>query len=142
MLPTPFRSPSNPFASRVNTKATLRVPLDSLLPLLPPIVRAPLLADPHVAPRSRDLLIHADDSRKQSENRERCRAKLFQLIARIGRENIPGETPESKRKRIEDLYVSWLLSRVVGMETERGVLTVRQSESSERIPVKREEVSQ
>ncbi|KAF1810658.1 hypothetical protein P152DRAFT_380426, partial [Eremomyces bilateralis CBS 781.70] len=95
--------PGGQNVNKVNSKATLRIALDRLLPLVPPLLRAPLLQDPHVAKKSNDIVIQSDESRKQSENTQSCHAKLFHLVADLGREHIPAETPESKKKRIENL---------------------------------------
>ncbi|PYI24965.1 hypothetical protein BP00DRAFT_452573 [Aspergillus indologenus CBS 114.80] len=90
-------------SSRVNSKATLRVSLDSLLPLVPRILHSPLQATHYIAPRTRSLVIQSDESRKRNENVESCYDKLHQLIKRTAMDAIPGETSQEQKDRVQKL---------------------------------------
>ena len=88
---------------RVNSKATLRLPLASLLPLLPTVLRPQILKSRYCAAKSDSLVIQADDSRKQNENVHRCFVKLHDLIVQTGREVVPGETSAEQTERVKNL---------------------------------------
>jgi peptidyl-tRNA hydrolase ICT1 len=90
---------------RVNSKATLKVPLDSLLPLVPRLVHPTLRASRYAAERSQCLVIQSDEERKQSNNVESCFDKLYQLLQSSAKEVIPGETSQAQRNRVQKLYV-------------------------------------
>jgi peptidyl-tRNA hydrolase ICT1 len=104
-----YADPSNRWAFslidivRVNTKATLRVSLTRLLPLIPPLLHDRIKASRYHAAKSNSLIIQADDSRKQSENAQSCFARLQSLIAEAATTSIPGETSTEQRERIEIL---------------------------------------
>ncbi|KAK1824980.1 hypothetical protein LTR12_000521 [Friedmanniomyces endolithicus] len=55
------------------------------------------------AARSNDLVIQADESRKQADNVEACFRKLSEVVAEAGREAVPGETSAAQGKRVEGL---------------------------------------
>ncbi|PYH43581.1 peptidyl-tRNA hydrolase domain protein [Aspergillus saccharolyticus JOP 1030-1] len=90
-------------AYKVNSKATLKVPLDSLLPLVPRILHSPLQATHYIAPRTRSLVIQSEESRKRNENVESCYDKLNQLIKRTAVDAIPGETSQEQKDRVQKL---------------------------------------
>lgn len=90
---------------RVNSKATVRIPLSSLLPILPPLLRPVILRSRYCASKSDALVIQADDSRKQNENVQTCFVKLHELIVGAGREAVPGETSAEQEERVKNLYV-------------------------------------
>ena len=90
--------------SRVNSKATLKVPLASLLPLVPPIVHSQLRSSRYVAQKSQALVIQSDDSRKQASNVELCYEKLSQLLEACAKNSIPGETSQQQTERVRNLY--------------------------------------
>ncbi|KAJ5338430.1 hypothetical protein N7452_005158, partial [Penicillium brevicompactum] len=85
---------------RVNSKATLKVPLGSLLPLVPRLLHQPLRDSRYHADRSQSLVIQADEERKQSNNVESCYDKLFQLLQTSAKAVIPGETTREQRDRV------------------------------------------
>lgn len=89
-------------ASRVNSKAQLRVHLDRLLPLLPPILHNALRSSRYYA-KDDTLLIQADDSRKQSTNKDACWSKLCMEISRAGVDVVPGETSEEQKEKVKEL---------------------------------------
>ena len=96
---------------RVSSKATLRIPTSSLLPLLPKLIRPAIVGSRYHAAKSDDVVIQADDSRKQGENVEVCFRKLHNLIVQAGRDAVPGETSPEQRKRVEDLQKAEAASR-------------------------------
>ncbi|KAI5277003.1 hypothetical protein E4T47_00015 [Aureobasidium subglaciale] len=86
---------------RVNSKATLRLPLSALLPMLPVVLR-PAVSESRYSAKD-DLVIQADDSRKQAENVHRCFIKLHEMIVQVGREVVPGETSAEQVERVKKL---------------------------------------
>lgn len=88
---------------RVSSKASLRLPTASLLPLLPPLLHPAILSSRYHAPKSHDLVIQSDDSRKQADNANACFRKLHELIVAAGRDAVPGETSDEQKKRVEGL---------------------------------------
>lgn len=95
----------------MSSKATLRIPTSSLLPLLPKLLRPIIVGSRYHAPKSGDVVIQADDSRKQAENVEVCFRKLHELIMQAGRDVVPGETSPEQRKRVEGLQKAEAASR-------------------------------
>ncbi|KAF2747578.1 hypothetical protein M011DRAFT_402494 [Sporormia fimetaria CBS 119925] len=95
--------PGGQNVNKVNSKATLKVPLDALLQHVPAALHPQLKSSRFVAPRSNSIVIQADDSRKQSDNAHSCYARLHQLIVEAGRNAIPGETSIEQAKRVKDL---------------------------------------
>lgn len=91
--------------NRVNSKATLKVPLDALLPLVPRLIHHPLRASRYATERTQCLVIQSDEERKQSNNVESCYDKLYQLLQSSAKEVIPGETSQAQRNRVQKLYV-------------------------------------
>lgn len=91
---------------RVNSKATLKVPLSALLPLVPSILHQDLRSSRYVADRTDAIVIQSDEARKQSANVESCYEKLFRAVEETARNVIPGETSVEQRDRVRDLYVS------------------------------------
>lgn len=92
---------------RVNSKATLKLPLDALLPLVPLVLHAPLRASRYAVGKSQGqgqaLLIQSDESRKQASNVDSCFDKLHRLLRSTAEEVIPGETSPEQQKRVRDL---------------------------------------
>ena len=99
---------------RVNSKATLKIPLSSLEPLIPKLLWPSISASRYCSDRGQ-LVIQADDTRKQQDNAQHCLLKLNDLIAQAGRDCIPGETSDAQKSRVKNLYVlckhfeSWLI---------------------------------
>lgn len=86
----------------MNSKAQLRVHLDLLLPILPPVLHNALRSSRYYA-KDDTLLIQADDSRKQSANKEACWSKLCVEISRVGKDVVPGETSKEQKERVKQL---------------------------------------
>lgn len=87
----------------MNSKATLKVPLQSLLPLVPAILHPLLRSSRYLAERSQSLVIQSEESRKQTANVESCYEKLHQLLKSTAKEAIPGETSQEQRDRVHKL---------------------------------------
>lgn len=92
------------YLCRVNSKATLKVPLDSLLPLVPPIIHSQLRSSRYAADRTQTLVIQSEESRKQATNVESCFEKLYQLLQSSAKDAIPGETSQEQKDRVQKLY--------------------------------------
>ncbi|KAG9755041.1 hypothetical protein KCU73_g5544, partial [Aureobasidium melanogenum] len=90
--------PGGQNVNKVNSKATLRLPLSALLPILPAVLRPAVSRSRYSA--KDDLVIQADDSRKQNENVHRCFVKLHEMIVQAGREVVPGETSAEQMERV------------------------------------------
>lgn len=111
----------------MNSKATLKVPLHSLLPLVPRILHRPLRSSRYFAERSESLVIQSEESRKQAANVESCYEKLHQLLKNTARDAIPGETSQEQRDRVHKLYV--YIHRYIGFVS---VLQISPKASSSR----------
>lgn len=90
--------------NRVNSKASIKVPFSSLLPLVPRVLHNPLLSSRYTAQRSQSLVIQSDDSRKRAANVESCFDKLYQLLKSAAEDTIPGETSPEQKDRVRKLY--------------------------------------
>ncbi|KAL5002256.1 hypothetical protein BDV10DRAFT_181473 [Aspergillus recurvatus] len=95
--------PGGQNVNKVNSKATLKVPLDSLLPLVPPIIHSPLQSSRYYAARTHSLVIQSEESRKQAANVDACYDKLHQLLKTTTKELVPGETSIEQRARVQKL---------------------------------------
>lgn len=89
--------------NRVNSKATLKVPLASLLPLVPHVLHSHLRASRYASDRSQTLVIQSDESRKQASNVDECYEKLYRLLESTAKEVIPGETSREQKDRVHKL---------------------------------------
>lgn len=96
-------------AHRVNSKATLRLPLDNLFLLLPRILHAPLKSSRWYAPRSNSLVIHADSCRKQSDNMADCLKKVHNLVVSAGKSVLRAEVSPEQIANWKRQYVTALL---------------------------------
>ncbi|KAL4888289.1 hypothetical protein BDV59DRAFT_206219 [Aspergillus ambiguus] len=95
--------PGGQNVNKVNSKATLKVPLASLLPLVPRLLHPSLRASRYFAERSETLVFHAEESRKQAANVESCYDKLHQLLKTTAKHAIPGETSQAQKDRVHKL---------------------------------------
>lgn len=98
--------PGGQNVNKVNSKAQLRVPLQRLLPLVPPMLHSPIRTSRYFADKTDTLLIQADDSRKQGANKDACFRKLYQMLTDIGREYIPGQTSAEQKERVKVLQTN------------------------------------
>ncbi|KAL1986626.1 hypothetical protein VTN96DRAFT_6004 [Rasamsonia emersonii] len=95
--------PGGQNVNKVNSKATLRVPFSSLLPLVPRILHQELRSSRYATERTDCLVIQSDESRKQSSNVESCFEKLHNLLETTAKAVIPGETSEEQKERVKKL---------------------------------------
>jgi hypothetical protein len=92
-------------STRVNSKATLRVPLDALLQHVPTALRRDVARSRYLAARANALVVHADDSRKQADNAHACYRRLYDAIALAARAALPAEASPEQMQRVKSLYV-------------------------------------
>ncbi|QKX56485.1 uncharacterized protein TRUGW13939_03590 [Talaromyces rugulosus] len=95
--------PGGQNVNKLNSKATLQVPLKHLHPILPRILHQDLQNSRYMAERSNSLVINSDESRKRSDNMESCYVKLYTLIQTIAKTTIPGETSQYQIDRVKGL---------------------------------------
>ncbi len=70
-----------------------------------------MLESRYHASNSGDIVIQADDARKQAENVNTCFRKLHELLVQAGRDTVPGETSPEQKKRVEGLQKAEAASR-------------------------------
>ncbi|KAI9703948.1 MAG: hypothetical protein M1820_005730 [Bogoriella megaspora] len=95
--------PGGQNVNKVNSKATLSVPLDPLYRLVPKILHSEIRASRYYSSKGDALIIQADDSRKQSDNVHNCLKKLHDVVLEAGQKIIPGETSNLQRDRVRNL---------------------------------------
>ncbi|KAF2857817.1 peptidyl-tRNA hydrolase domain protein [Piedraia hortae CBS 480.64] len=95
--------PGGQNVNKVSSKATLRIPLYTLFAHVPPLLHPLIKSSRYYAQRSNEIIVQADESRKQSENIEICFEKLHNMLLQSGREAIPRKTSPEKAKRVEVL---------------------------------------
>ncbi|KAF2129884.1 peptidyl-tRNA hydrolase domain-containing protein [Dothidotthia symphoricarpi CBS 119687] len=98
--------PGGQNVNKVNSKATLRVPLDTLLPHIPTALHGEIKRSRYVAAKSSSIIVQADDSRKQSDNAQNCYKRLFEAIVEAGHDAVPNETSMEQVQRVKDLQKS------------------------------------
>lgn len=81
----------------------MKVPLQSLLPLVPRILHPHLRSSRYYADRTQMLVIQSEESRKQAANVESCYEKLHRLLKTTAEDVIPGETSEEQREKVQKL---------------------------------------
>ncbi|KAI9861494.1 MAG: hypothetical protein M1824_002386 [Vezdaea acicularis] len=106
--------PGGQNVNKVNSKATLRVALDSLLPLIPTLIHDNVRASSEYAAKSNSLVIQTGDSRKQADNVEGCFRKLYGLIMNAADCVIPGETSIEQQKKIKRSQKAGKEARLTG----------------------------
>ncbi|KAJ6167022.1 hypothetical protein N7470_002469 [Penicillium chermesinum] len=95
--------PGGQNVNKVNSKATLKIPLDILLPLVPRLLHPQLRASRYATQRSQALVFQSDESRKQASNVDSCFEKLHQLLESTAKAVIPGDTSDQQRDRVRRL---------------------------------------
>ncbi|CAI6338963.1 unnamed protein product [Periconia digitata] len=98
--------PGGQNVNKVNSKATLKLPLDALLHHIPSPLHAHIRASRYVTLKSNAFVIHADDSRKQSDNAHSCYKRLLEEVRDAGRNAIPGQTSAAQAQRVKHLQKS------------------------------------
>lgn len=87
----------------MNSKATLRVPLETLLNHVPKALHGELSRSRYVAARSNDIVVQADESRKQKDNALACYKRLYDAIVEAGRNAVPKETSAGQQRHVKNL---------------------------------------
>ncbi|KAI9787759.1 MAG: hypothetical protein M1839_000291 [Geoglossum umbratile] len=95
--------PGGQNVNKVNSKATIRVPLRPLLQLVPSILHQGIRSSRFHAANSDAIVVQADSSRKQNENVRECFRKLQNLVAEAGRAVVPGETTAEQKEHVQRL---------------------------------------
>ena len=98
---------------RVNSKATIRLFMKDLLPLVPNILHQQIKESRFHAERSNALVIQADGSRKQGDNVEEVFTKLRDLIVAAGKKSVRGETSPEQVKKVKRLYADLSASAIL-----------------------------
>ncbi len=97
---------------RINSKATIRLFVKDLLPLVPNAIHEQIKVSRFYAERSQALVISADGSRKQGDNVEEAFTKLRDLIVDAGKKSVRGETPPEQVEKVKKLYADLSASTV------------------------------
>ncbi|KAI9724253.1 MAG: hypothetical protein M1828_003677 [Chrysothrix sp. TS-e1954] len=95
--------PGGQNVNKVNSKATMKVDLATLLQHVPSVLEASIRASQYCTTRSETVVISSDDSRKQGDNARHCEAKLYDMIVEAGKRAVPGETSDAQRRRVQNL---------------------------------------
>ncbi|PGH02931.1 peptidyl-tRNA hydrolase ICT1 [Blastomyces parvus] len=95
--------PGGQNVNKVNSKVTLKIPLASILRLVPRALHAQIRSSRYIAERSDSLVIQSDETRKQTKNLDLCFDKLQELLVTAGKTAIPGETSPEQRKKVQAL---------------------------------------
>ncbi|KAH6637772.1 hypothetical protein C7974DRAFT_148187 [Boeremia exigua] len=95
--------PGGQNVNKVNSKATLRVPLAALLSHVPTALHAALRGSRYVTPKTLDMVVQADDSRKQSDNAQACYKRLYAAIVDAGRDAVPNEASADQMRHVKNL---------------------------------------
>ncbi|RVD84543.1 uncharacterized protein DFL_006289 [Arthrobotrys flagrans] len=94
--------PGGQNVNKVNSKATLRVPLDKLGLHIPRVFFEALKSKgSKYLTDGGDMVISSDSCRSQLTNTKDCWAKLYQAV--INSVRIPGKTSQGQRKRVKRL---------------------------------------
>ncbi|VDB84717.1 unnamed protein product [Peniophora sp. CBMAI 1063] len=93
--------PGGQNVNKVNTKATLRVPLDT--PWIPLWARDELKKSPHYAPSSQSIVMTSTATRSQAQNVDDVLSKLHDLVMRTASGLIVNEPSEEQKKRVKNL---------------------------------------
>ena len=89
--------------NKVNSKATLRVPLDALLQHIPAALHGEIKRSRYVAAKSNTMIVQADNSRKQSDNAHSCYKRLYEAIVEAGQHAVPNETSAEQLQHVKNL---------------------------------------
>ncbi|UPX19211.1 Aminoacyl-tRNA hydrolase [Ascochyta rabiei] len=95
--------PGGQNVNKVNSKATLRVPLGALLNHVPTALHEEIGRSRYVAAKSNDIIVQADDSRKQNDNAHSCYKRLYDAIVEAGHVAVPKETSAEQMRHVKNL---------------------------------------
>jgi len=103
--------PGGQNVNKVNTKATLRCPLDkSWIPLW---AKSHLLKSPFYVANTNSILITSTAHRSQAQNIDDCLAKLHRCIVAASSESVKNEPSAEQRKRVANFEKAEKLRRRV-----------------------------
>ena len=77
--------------------------LNQLLPLIPSVLHSGVKASRYYASKTNTLLIQADDSRKQTANKDTCYRKLTEMLIDIYKATIPGQTSQEQKDKVKGM---------------------------------------
>ncbi|CAG5147978.1 uncharacterized protein ALTATR162_LOCUS2127 [Alternaria atra] len=123
--------PGGQNVNKVNSKATLKVPLHALLHHVPAALHSEIRRSRYVAARSNTIIVQADDSRKQSDNAQSCYKRLYEAIAQAGQDAVPAETPAAQVLRVRDLQKSDNERRIKSKKQQSAKKTSRRGRGDE-----------
>ncbi|MCJ1475137.1 hypothetical protein MMC13_003797 [Lambiella insularis] len=95
--------PGGQNVNKTNSKATLRLSLKDLLPIVPSLLHQQLQMSRYYAPRSDSIVIQSDTNRKQADNVQECYKKLEDLLLATGKTVVRGETTLAQLARVKKL---------------------------------------
>ncbi|EOA89923.1 uncharacterized protein SETTUDRAFT_63721, partial [Exserohilum turcica Et28A] len=98
--------PGGQNVNKVNSKATLKVPIDALLRHVPAALHGDIKRSRYYAANSAALVVHADDSRKQSDNVRSCFRRLHDAIVDAARKAVPAQASPEQAHRVKLLQKS------------------------------------
>lgn len=81
------------------------MPLNALLNHVPLALHEEISRSRYVAARSNDIIVQADDSRKQNDNAHSCYKRLYDAIVEAGRNVVPNETSAEQMRHVKNLWV-------------------------------------
>ncbi|PVF95463.1 hypothetical protein CPB86DRAFT_764024 [Serendipita vermifera] len=93
--------PGGQNVNKVNTKATVRLSLES--PVIPVWARERLRSTPYFVGSSSSLQTSSSTTRSQSENLDDCLQKMHQIILAAALESIPRMPSEQQREHVKEL---------------------------------------
>ncbi|KAG5732912.1 hypothetical protein E4T56_gene6202 [Termitomyces sp. T112] len=93
--------PGGQNVNKVNTKVTLKCPLDSSW--IPAWAHSHIKANPHYVSSSKSIQIQSTVFRSQSQNIDDCLSKLHDLVLSASSADIKNEPTQEQRKRVEFL---------------------------------------
>ncbi|KAJ4344987.1 hypothetical protein N0V95_006024 [Ascochyta clinopodiicola] len=93
-----FSRSSGPGGQNVN-----KVPLGALLNHVPTALHEEIGRSRYVAAKSNDMIVQADDSRKQNDNAHSCYKRLYDAIVEAGHTAIPNETSPEQMRHVKNL---------------------------------------
>lgn len=90
--------PGGQHVNKVNTKATLRCPVDS--PWIPAWAHPILKENPHYVSSTNSILIQSTVYRSQAQNVKDCLSKLHEIVLSASSVSIKNEPSEEQKKRV------------------------------------------
>lgn len=82
------------------------MPLEALLNHVPAALHGEISRSRYVSAKSNDIIVQADDSRKQNDNAHSCYKRLYDAIVEAGRNAVPNETSVEQMRHVKNLWVT------------------------------------